>query len=201
MGPRTIFLGDSWTSGDPLTVPFESYVERTAELLGLGDAWASGIGGTGYVANAGTSVNFAQRLQSDVLQWHPGTVIVAGGGNDLSVPPATLRRAVSSLFARIRGALPHARLIALGPWSPMGVVPGYVRTANIIRAAVIAKHGAFIDTTRWITGHGTTAAPAHDGGNADRYIGPKKHPNVAGYRYIGTRLAAALKALPRSAGR
>jgi lysophospholipase L1-like esterase len=190
VGPRTIFLGDSWTAGDPLTVPFESYVERTAELLGLGDAWASGIGGTGYVANAGTSVNFAQRLQSDVLRWHPGTVIVAGGGNDLSVPPATLRRSVTSLFARIREALPHVRLIAVGPWSPFGVVPGFTRTTNIIRRAVVAQHGAFIDTTRWITGH-----------NAGRYIGLTKHPNVAGYRYVGTRLAAAIRALPRNTGR
>jgi hypothetical protein len=38
VGPRTIFLGDSWTSGDRIRVPFQGYVERTAELLGLGNA-------------------------------------------------------------------------------------------------------------------------------------------------------------------
>jgi lysophospholipase L1-like esterase len=202
VGPRTIFLGDSWTAGNRLPIPFEGYVDRCAELLGLGDAWASGIGGTGYVATALASVNFGQRLQSDVLRWHPGTVIVAGGSNDLMASPATFHRAVGELFARIRRALPQVRLTAVGPWENSGTLPPrYTQYAGIIRAAVLTQHGAYVDTTHWITGHGSTAHPVHDGGNASRYIGPLAHPNIAGYRYIGTRLANAITTLTRSSGR
>lgn len=202
VGPRTIFLGDSWTAGNRLPIPFEGYVDWTAELLGLGDAWASGIGGTGYVSNGITSENFGQRLQSDVLRWHPGTVVVAGGSNDFTASPATFRHAVTELFARIRRALPQVRLIAVGPWENSATLPPrYTQYAGVIRTAVLAQHGAYIDTTHWITGHGSTAHPVHDGGNASRYIGPLQHPNIAGYRYIGTRLANAIKAMPKTPGR
>jgi lysophospholipase L1-like esterase len=202
VGPRAIFLGDSWTAGNRLTIPFEGYVDWTADLLGLGDAWASGIGGTGYVSNGPNSVTFAQRLQSDVLRWHPGVVVVAGGSNDLFATPPVFRRAVNSLFTRIRSALPGVRLIAVGPWDNSGTLPRhYVQFGQIIRTAVRAHGGAYIDTTHWITGHGSTAHPEHDGGNASRFIGPLVHPNAVGYKYVGTRLARAIQALPRNAGR
>jgi hypothetical protein len=202
LGPRTIFLGDSWTAGIPLAAPFEGYVQTTADLLGLGDAWASGIGGAGYVNPGAAKVTWGERLQSDVLRWHPANVIVAGGTNDFAEPLSAFKTAVTQFFVRARRALPHAKLIAVGPWKYTGMVwSGYAAYADVIRAAVTAVGGLFIDPEDWITGTGSTLKPAHDGGNADIFIGAENHPNLVGYRYIGTRLARELQALPPNAGR
>ncbi len=171
-------------------------------LLGLGDVWASAIGFTGYVF-PGYAVNFGQRLEADVLQYHPDTVIVAGGLNDLErTTPQALSEAAVTLFRRIRQALPNARLFALGPWFPNGLVsPQLAQEREAIHAAVVSAGGWFIDNTRWITGTGSTVTPKGDG-NADTFIGPiEHHPTAAGYAYIGARLAAALQALPPNAGR
>lgn len=196
IGPRTIVLGDSWTQAYPIRTPFEGYVQVMARDLGLADAWASGIGGTGFV-NPGQYITFGQRLRSDVLKYHPRTVIVAGGANDITIPLAQLDLAAGSVFRRIRRAMPHARLVATGPWIPHGQTwPGLFQHADVVRRAVEANGGTFIDTTQWITGTGSTLAPRGDGGNADSLIGERRHPNAAGYAYIGHRLAAALMAAP-----
>ncbi|HEX3975164.1 MAG TPA: SGNH/GDSL hydrolase family protein [Solirubrobacteraceae bacterium] len=201
VGPRTIFLGDSWTAGAEVPAPFLGYVQETAQDLGLGDAWASGIGGTGYTQGGIVHLTWGMRLQSDVLRWQPATVIFAGSANDLTASPADLKRAVTSVFDRTRRALPHARLIAVGPWLFSGLIPpGYLSSNEIIRDAITKVGGAFIDNEGWITGTGSTAQPSHDGGNASTYIGIANHPSVAGYRYIGARLAAAIGALPPGAG-
>ena len=201
VGPRVIFLGDSWTAGAEVSAPFLGYVQDAAQDLGLGDAWASGIGGTGYTQGGIVHLTWGMRLQSDVLRWHPATVIFAGSANDLTAPSATLRNAVTSVFTRTRRALPHARLIAVGPWLFSGLIPpGYLASNQIISAAIRQVGGAFIDNQGWITGTGSTQDPSHDGGNASTYIGTANHPNVAGYRYIGARLAAAIRALPPGAG-
>jgi lysophospholipase L1-like esterase len=137
-----------------------------------------------------------------VIRYKPKIVIVAGGANDLGNSPEAMRQAADALFRRIRSALPDARLIALGPWVPQGDVWSNLRMHQAaIRAAVEASNGTFIDTSEWITGHGSTLHPLHDGGNADQYIGEASHPNASGYRYIGLRLADALRALPVGAGR
>jgi hypothetical protein len=202
LGPRTIFFGDSWTAGIPLAAPFLGYVQWTAQELGLGDAWASGIGGTGYVNPGAAHVTWGQRLQSDVLHWHPANLIVAGGTNDFAEPLPAFKAAVNRFFVRVRRALPHVRLIAVGPWKYTGMLwSGYGAYADIIRQAVTAQGGSFIDPETWITGTGSTLTPANDGGNADLFIGAENHPNLAGYRYIGTRLANAIRALPASATR
>ncbi len=201
VGPRTIFVGDSWTAGAEVPAPFLGYVQTTAQDLGLGDAWASGIGGTGYTYGGSVHLTWGARLQSDVLRWHPATVVFAGSANDLTASPAAFERAVTAVFERTRRALPHARLIAVGPWLYSGVIPpNYLAFNQIIQAAITKVGGAFIDNDGWITGTGSTQAPSDAGGNASTYIGTANHPNVAGYRYIGNRLAAAISALPPGAG-
>jgi lysophospholipase L1-like esterase len=202
LGPRTIAVGDSWTSGWGSPVPFDGYVQTMGRVLGLGDIWASSVGATGYLTKD-FSMNFAERLDTDVLRYRPSTVIVAGGSLDLGrFTTQEIGAAANALFEKIRAALPAVHLIVLGPWVAGGSVwPGLIQVRDAIHAAALANGGAFIDTTQWFTGSGNVTAPKGDG-NADTFIGPiSGHPNLAGYQYLGMRLAAALQRLPHNAGR
>lgn len=195
-GPRVIALGDSWTQGanSQGNKWRDGFVHRTARILGWPDTWASGIGGTGYI-NTGGSKTYGQRLQDDVLQYHPDVVIVSGGTNDanLSATTGQVETAARAVFEAIKSSAPTPLLIVVRPFSSKGTASaGLLAVDAGVALAAPGIADIVIDpiAEKWITGSGNVAAPANDG-NADRYI-VSDHPTMAGYRYLGSRLAAAI---------
>jgi lysophospholipase L1-like esterase len=89
-GPAdVVFIGDSYTDGVGATSP----ATRWSTLVALKEGWTEdnfGVGGTGYVNQGSASVKpstYAQRV-AEVAAKKPAAVIVTGGLNDLSYPPA-----------------------------------------------------------------------------------------------------------------
>jgi lysophospholipase L1-like esterase len=189
VGPRTVIVGDSYTAGTGADARFTGLAQRFAGRIGLGDLWASAAPGTGYLASLPRAPSFARRLTATVLRWHPRTVIFAGGLNDAFFSHATgpaERAAALDVFQRTRAALPQARVIAVGPWTPNGIVgPELAAVRDAIHAAASDAGVPFIDTIGWITPD-----------NRARYVNASAHPTQAGHDYLGERLAAAIKRLP-----
>jgi lysophospholipase L1-like esterase len=184
LGPRTIWVGDSYTDGDSVEDSLDGYAQVASRLLGLGDAWASGLAGTGYVNSGGEGkVPFGARLDGDVLAYRPRTVIMAGGINDYEAEPDELRRAALDVFRRV--AASGARLVVIGPWQLGDQSDEEIDNRDAIASAAAEAGGLFVDTTGWITE-----------ANRGQYIGEDGvHPTAAGHAYLGRRVAAAIQAL------
>ena len=139
-------------------------------------------------------MKFRDRVTLDVTNFHPGTVIVAGGCNDDAYSASEIQSEASAVFTAILSANPGVRLIVIGPWSNSGHPPA-ARISNdaAIGAAARAAGALFVSPIEdhWITGTGKTSSHAGDG-NADIYIGPDNHPSPAGHLYLGQMLASAL---------
>ncbi len=89
------------------------------------DAWPSGVGATGIVANYGGSgdgVRFRDRVSTDVIPFNPDVVVIAGGLNDRGmVADGTLsqyRDEYDLLIQAIKTGLPAAKIGVLGPFCP-----------------------------------------------------------------------------------
>ena len=113
-GPRCIVVGDSFTAGSGASgVAANNFVAVLSDLLGWDDVWASGVGGTGYVAdNSGTSINFVARLAHDVISYNPEVVWFVGSVNDDGVSSALVGAAASNAYRQIAAALPNALIVA-----------------------------------------------------------------------------------------
>ena len=141
-------------------------------------------------------------------------------GNVIYATPAEalagFEAAVKAYYTRLRAALPECVIVATGPWAPRQYTPTHPiaqAKADTILAALRAVGGnwVFIDNLNggwlnsagasaprsgaWQTGAGNSAAPIHDGGNADLYIsGDGTHLTMDGVAYIASRIAADLRA-------
>lgn len=143
--------------------------------------------------------------------------------NSVAAPPyatgaaaqAGFDAAVTRYYGDLRLALPDAVLVAMGPWAPRQSTPTHPvaqSKADAVKAALQAVGGpwVFLDNLNggwvnsagasaaasgpWQTGTGHSAAPAGDG-NGDLYlVADGVHPNEAGCLYLGTRIAAELRA-------
>lgn len=123
-GDRSIavFIGDSYTQGVGATTD----EQRWSSLLAAQEGWVEtnlGRGGTGYVATAGSAgcglsycPNYVQMIPA-ALDSDPNIVVVAGGQNDLPLygaqPEAVLAQ-IEATFLALRGAFPHATIVAVG---------------------------------------------------------------------------------------
>ena len=198
---RVIVLGDSVTAGTGALASFTGFVQSAAAILGWTDAWASGVGGTGYV-NPGPpgQVAFINRVDHDVISYAPSVVLVAGGTNDHAYAPTDVQAAAAALYQRIADGLPAAVVYVMGPWCSKGPAPAqWVATRDALVSALSGFPSfRFIDNIaeQWITGTGNVAHPKGDG-NADLYISADgTHPTQAGHDYVGQRLAADIQAMP-----
>ena len=115
-GPRTIVFGDSFTTPEPT-----NWVNWFAHAMGWDDVWASGAGGTGFVANAlGTAWALPERVAHDIAPYDPQLVLVQAGLNDFTAQPADVLSAVTETVRRIRASCPEA-IIAGGANAAYGV--------------------------------------------------------------------------------
>lgn len=215
-GPRVIILGDSYVAGGgSADGNFRGWCGEIRDLLGWRDVWASGVTGTGYVADGGASAPYPSRVAADVVARSPDIVIVWGSQNDANTAVATVTPAVRETLAAIRAGVPDAALIVIGPQAVNGLPAAvHVQNRDAIRAEALAVGALHIDTlggvipysgtvtdynnVGWITGNGKVSTPAGTG-NADRYIGgaagtDANHPTNAGHTYYAQRIAAAISA-------
>jgi lysophospholipase L1-like esterase len=151
-GPRCIVLGDSFTDGTGAAGGASTnWVRRFASMMGWGDTWARGLGGTGYL-NPGTGgrVKFRDRVQADVIAYNPDVVVVEGGINDAGTyTAAAIGAEALALFQQIRSGLPNALLVVLSPMWRNGVetFPSYLLPVrDAIKAAAVQVSGSvFLD--------------------------------------------------------
>jgi lysophospholipase L1-like esterase len=194
-GPRTIFLGDSFTEGTQGPNPSGSchggYVITAGMAAGL-DAWASGVGATGIVNDYGGSggrVKFRDRVSQDVIPFAPDVVVIAGGINDRllvadgTVTPEQYRAEYDLLIEAIRTGLPAAKIVVLGPFCPgsPSSYAGMTQIRDLNQAAAQAAGLPFIDVF-YFTDAMRSSYTSTDG----------FHLNAAGHDYLGKKLAADL---------
>lgn len=214
--PRAMVYGDSYTEGTGAGASFLGYPQTLGHLTGWHDLWNSGVGGTGYLndAGGGGKTTFRGRVADDLVAYAPDVVIVAGGINDyVGHTAADIGTEAGLLFAAIRSGVPGVTLIVLGPWDNAGTVPtaNFVQTRDALRVAALANGASlFIDNIGgpypwsgnvnnytgqgWITGTGHVGATTGSG-NADLYIASDAvHPSQAGHDYLAHRLAADIMA-------
>jgi lysophospholipase L1-like esterase len=210
LGDRAIFLGDSFTEGTGATASFTSYANVASQFLGW-ECWASGSGGTGYIATGSTGrVKYLDRVVHDVIGYNPDIVIVEGGTNDTASAKATVQVAATTLLQTIQAGLPRAKIFVLSNFSVQGTSAAITNTRDGIKAAALACKLPFIDSLAgitydakgialtpfasgmWFTGSGNTGATQATG-NASYYtFTDGGHPSPAGHRYLGERIASEI---------
>lgn len=172
--------------GDSMVAAVPGFVDVLAARLG----WAPirhSFAGSGFVHDAGPGGRFDFHV-SEVLADNPDVILVVGGYNDSTTTAIEEQYAGYTLdqmlgrkvyVACLRGTdLTAIRLRAIG-----------------IRNATVTRGMTYIDTLTepWTTGNGNVAVP-NGSGNTDVYLAADGvHPSTAGYAYIGTRLAFAIK--------
>lgn len=164
--PRCLVAGDSFTEGTGATTANLGYATLLAHKFGW-DLWASGLGGTGYVAtNSGTRQNLPTRLAADVIAYEPDILIYAMGINDAAGPDVATNAAYC--YDTVAAALPNCKQIVIGPWRPAAPYSGSAGTIanrDALKALCEARGIPFIDVgetddTAWIvTGNKQTYHP------------------------------------------
>ena len=201
---RVIAMGDSIMGGSTYNtaVRLGTWSYRADSYLGIDDMWNSGIGATGYVA-AGTAVNFAARMQADVVDFNPDGAIIWGGFNDRSSPQADIAAAADNAFATLRNGLPRTPIVVIGCWAPV-VTPdsAMIATDETLRIAAAQRSLCFVspvtgkiynDLGEQIANLGAWIDSAED---VAAYVGGDGvHPTDAGHNYIANKIADALQTL------
>lgn len=195
---KVIVVGDSYTEGSGASNALLGYVHHMNWMFGTFNIWASGAGGTGYCNpnSAGGRVTFGERLQSDVIDNSPDTLINAGGLNDLSYSVEEFQQAVDQYYSELVAKLPKTKIVILSPFYPReSTTPLAFR--DVLRAKAVEIGAIFIDllgdgTDGYFTGSGNVNAQVGDG-NADLFISSDgTHPSDAGHLYLAHRLAVIL---------
>jgi lysophospholipase L1-like esterase len=172
-------LGDSFTEGSE-AVP--SWLDR----LGPQRGWIVGnesIGGTGYTTQRPES--FPARAGT-VGQWEADLVILAGGRNDESAPPAEVADEARKTLAKVERAVPSADVVLFSPFASGEPTPAGEATSAALRDLADAEGVPYVDVTGFL--------PPEDVGEDG------VHPTAHGQVVLAQRIGAALDRLdlPRS---
>ncbi|TNM46117.1 hypothetical protein FHP29_04110 [Nocardioides albidus] len=171
-GGRVLVIGDSYSVGAGVE-PGQSWPVRLP-----GRVRVDGFSGSGFSVGASPcgDVSYATRAALRRAPGGGGLVVVEGGLNDVDQPPAELEAG----FARLMRTLAGRRVLVVGP-APAPLLP---------RADVAA-----VDATlaRLAAGHGTAYLSMLD---VDLTYQPDRlHPDAAGQRVFGDRVAGRVRAL------
>jgi lysophospholipase L1-like esterase len=197
---RVIVHGDSIVEGAG-DDPHGTVGNALGNMLGQPDTWASGSGGTGYIASlGGTKHTFIQRVQADIIAPAPDFIFECGGLNDTANPQTTIQAKVEEWLAAVTSALPAVTIFMAGPLVPNDTASAAIvacRDAKKAAAAVFSKNTFFLDNIadKWVTGNGKATTP-NGTGNADWITsGDSVHPTLEGSVYHASRLAAGAAAV------
>lgn len=198
---------------------FEAFPWVASRILGWDNLIVDGEGGTGYINDGGLSDGrkpFPQRVTDDIatLTVKPERIVVTGGYNDGASAASAVTAAATDTYGRLAAACPGAPVwVVFLPDRGAPVPADQTALSNAVKAAAIVAPNvvAFIDgiTGDWtpgplatttpldpaapfLTGSGTTAAPAGNG-NSDYYRSQDGvHPSLAGHGNHGSRIAALI---------
>ncbi|WP_369264263.1 GDSL-type esterase/lipase family protein [Streptomyces sp. R35] len=189
-GPRLVFYGDSITQGVmalcevntsdcadgtaayPTLVADDLNASLTQVGFGRQGVLQSGNGGVPAAGDA-YGWNYADsRADSDR---RADVIVVNQGTNDAAYGAEEFRVAYRAYLDRLRSAAPHARILALRPFS--GAHADDI--AAVVRE-LADPHVEFVDTTGWISPE-------------DGDFNGTVHPNAQGHRKVADRLASLIK--------
>jgi lysophospholipase L1-like esterase len=181
---RAIMFGDSFTDGVGSSYNGNALARVAGDYLVTPDFWASGEGGTGYLAtSSGTRPRLFDRLDEDLLRWtalgSADLVLVAMGLGDLSLGDVSAQ--ANACFNYIRANAPRAIVMVLGPWdvnAPSPVAAGYASRKGEISAAIASRGGFY-----FIDMEGVSFTKS-DG----------THPNAAGHLALGQEISTRVRA-------
>lgn len=155
--PRTtlMVLGDSISAGAATYYRPDSWIRRTADLLGIDTVANGSVGGTGYInpgAQGGMDGRFKDRI-SDVVAINPDVLVIMGGQNETSSANIPLLQAeVENVIDLVKNDLPKTLIYVVGMWFPgQASADGAVQNTRVslndkIRAAAASRGVFFIDT-------------------------------------------------------
>ncbi|WP_327222999.1 SGNH/GDSL hydrolase family protein [Streptomyces platensis] len=212
-GGRFMGFGDSLTDGSSgnTGAGHGTWFTRTARLLGCGDAWEQGRGGTGYIT-PGSYATLQDRIALDVIPHTPDRLVIWAGYNDNTGSQSAIGAAAATLYASLKAALPACQMYVIGCWSPTGSPAASItNTNNTLKAAasdarlpfISPLNGGVYDPTgtlvtaqgAWITGTGKVGSTTGTG-NADTWISSDGvHPTDTGHAGLARRITAAITAL------
>jgi acyl-CoA thioesterase-1 len=186
--PVAAFLGDSYTTG---YVGAGMGRAGWPAIVSAAYRWRESmkaVAGTGFV-NPGWTNQPMGTLVRSVIRLRPGIVFVAGGHNDRRYPTAVTAGAADAVLERLRGGLPDAILVVIGPiWQDGSPASSISELRDHVERKSAAVGALFIDPIRG----GWFAGPWH------RLIGPDGvHPTDAGQRHIAKMVMTKLQADPR----
>jgi lysophospholipase L1-like esterase len=146
-------------------------VRKFSSAMGWPDTWSSGVGGTGYLndAGGGGKVKFRDRLATDVIAYSPDIVVWAGGHNDTGYTAAALQAEALACFQAVAAALPNCQQVVLGIIWNTGVdaVTAAVLDADAaIKAAAVAAGIPFVGVIEGPTDNTLTSTTLASGSAA-----------------------------------
>ncbi|MCG7348565.1 SGNH/GDSL hydrolase family protein [Sphingomonas sp. ACRSK] len=177
-------VGDSYSQGTGAPSVARTWAAAAAAQLQM-DAWSDGVGGAGW--NSGGANVPASRVAKGVaaLTRAPDLLVTAMGYNDFAADaPALvgLRARYDACVAAMRSAWPAARIVTLGPWTPLGPTTALGRVKAALVEAAAANGAAFLDIENFV-----------GVGNRGIYTAPDNvHPTAAGHLYLGRRIGQAI---------
>jgi lysophospholipase L1-like esterase len=208
-GLRVLLHGDSMLASVVDSAAIDSYPYGAqgaliGDLLGQCDTWASGVGGSGWMAPAVHDRSwFNDRVATDVVAPAPDVIVEMGGGNDAAVNPsqATIQPFIETWLNTVLSAKPETLVFMTGPIiaSNGGAAHTTIHAAKQAAAAKFPRNVAFIETLTdpWVAGTGRAGTPTSDG-NRDWICGADgAHPTAEGHRYLAGRVVRGVaQAIP-----
>lgn len=190
LGPRVVYIGDSYTAGAGSADG--GWVKDLNEWRGW-EGVNLGVGGTGYVVQKSQDPKEAEvQCESDYCRnfpeviaeaqrVKPRVVIVSGGRNNAKTDSVELDTAVPAFYAELRKALPNAQIFATSPlWDATPPPPELAKLAERVKAAVTSVKGVYLDLGQPLQGH------------ADWIALRSVNPNDRGHDAIARAVTAAL---------
>jgi hypothetical protein len=181
---RIYAIGDSWAAG-AYADPAHALIQDAADDLGM-SAVVDGESGSGYLHAPGSTSPYPDRAARIPAGTEADLVILQGGSNDDPDDLSALPAAVTRTVVAVRGSLPHARIVMLGPGPDPWPVTGVQTEVDRILADTAARlHVRYISPLQegWFTAS-----------DVDDIIDPvTHHPTVSGDAVLGARLAQELR--------
>jgi acyl-CoA thioesterase-1 len=181
-----VLFGDSFVFGRGLENGQPGAAQVAAKALGW-QVDVRGGDGTGYTTGGSRGGKpYAQRLAE--LRTAPNLLLLQGGAADTGASPEALTAAADQVVTALQRRFPTTRIVLMGPVAMEQPPDGQlVRVDGTLRAVATTHKLAYLDP---IAQHWVPAATAPSLTSATGF-----YPNAAGYRLLGTTLAAALRPL------
>lgn len=176
-----VFFGDSYTQGVGASMARQHIPYLIAKYLGV-DEWHDGLGGSGW--NSASPDDPLTRINKGInrLTRAPDFVVTMLGYNDGAGNMNNALANATAALTAVKAKWPQARIIMVGPWTPIGNTANLASVRTMLISAAAAVGATFIDIADII-----------NAGNRQLYgSGDNVHPNQAGHGFLARRIAEAL---------